>query len=43
MWWGKVMALLAEYDARGKGIQNYNTSEGELIRELTLKMLMVKG
>lgn len=39
----KGIALLADYDARGKGIQNYNTSEGELIRELTLKMLMIKA
>lgn len=35
----QVFALLAEYDLRSKGVNNGNTPEGELMKELAYKIL----
>lgn len=37
----KVFHLLSEYDLRFKGVDNYNTTEGELIREMVYKIMHV--
>ncbi len=37
----KVLGLLREYDAKSKGINNGGASDGELLRELLLKILTV--
>jgi DNA polymerase-3 subunit delta len=34
-----IVSLLREYDLRSKGVNNVNTSEGELLRELLFKIL----
>lgn len=39
----KVFDVLSEYDARGKGLNNHNTESGELIRELVIKILSIRG
>jgi DNA polymerase III subunit delta len=35
----KVFYLLNEYDLRSKGVDNYGTTEGELIREMVYKII----
>jgi DNA polymerase-3 subunit delta len=34
-----IISLLREYDLRSKGVNNVNTSEGELLREMLFKIL----
>lgn len=35
----QIFALLSEYDLKSKGVDNVNTSHGELLRELVFKIL----
>ncbi|MGB1217565.1 MAG: DNA polymerase III subunit delta [Saprospiraceae bacterium] len=37
----KVLALLAEYDLKSKGVNNANTSESELLKELVIRIMGV--
>ena len=37
----KIIGLCAEYDAKGKGIDDGGASNGELLRELILKIMML--